>query len=695
MPSAAEIAALRAALATAGARAALSNGDAMIAALKLEIEKLRRALYGTRSERKARLLEQLELQLEKLEAAATEDELAAERVAVPAKPAGTTGRRRPARKPFPEHLPRERVVIEAPSICGCCGSARIVKLGEDITETLEVIPRQWKVIRTVREKFTCRDCERITQPPAPFHPTPRGWAGPNLLATILFESEPSKAPPVRARWRAGQHQPLNRQAERYAREGVELSLSTLADQVGACAAALAPLHDRIAAHVLSAGRLHGDDTPGPVLAKGKTDTGRLWGYVRDDRPFAGGAPPAALFRYSRDRRGVHPAAHLAGWSGILQADAFAGFGKLFAAGRHPGPATQALCWAHARRKFFELANIAAVARSRSAGAISPIALVAVTRIDAVFDAERTINGTAPEPRLAARQAEVAPLVAGLEAWMRNGRARLSRHAPVAKAMDYMLKRWDGFARFTGDGRTCLTNNAAERALRGVALGRKAWLFADSERGGDRAAFMYSLIETAKLNEVDPQAWLPDVLGRVAGTSASRLDDLLPWNWPGSSAAAEPGGDLQRPAPGRNRRGADCTISRSAYRHRPVERDPRLCQPLPAAVPDRRLPRPLMIRCRPARLTRATSATCAAGFDLICLYGPHGFGILQHFLSRATNQRSDEYGGSLENRSHFVREVIADMRDGVGDTMVLTLRVSLDETIGDLSFSNAELRDPSR
>ena len=534
MSTPAEIAALRAALATAEARAAaaeadaaqaraaLSNGDAMIAALKLEIEKLRRALYGTKSERKARLLEQLELQLEELEAAATEDDLAAERVTPPAKP-GATGRRRPARKPFPEQLPRERVVVEAPTTCGCCGSARIVKLGEDITETLEVIPRQWKVIQTVREKFTCRDCERITQPPAPFHPTPRGWAGPNLLATILFE-------------KFGQHQPLNRQAERYAREGVDLSLSTLADQVGACAVALAPLHARIAAHVLAAGRLHGDDTPVPVLAKAKTDTGRLWVYVRDDRPFAGGAPPAALFRYSRNRRGEHPAAHLAGWSGILQADAYAGFGELYAAGRRPGPATQALCWAHARRKFFELADIAANARSRSTGAISPIALEAVTRIDAIFDIERTINGTAAAARLATRRQEVAPLLVDLEAWIHDERARLSRHAPVAKAMDYMLKRWNGFTRFLEDGRICLTNNAAERALRGVALGRKAWLFAGSDRGGERAAFMYSLIGTARLNDIDPQAWIADVLGRIADTPASCLDQLLPWNWTGTTTA---------------------------------------------------------------------------------------------------------------------------------------------------------------
>jgi len=408
--------------------------------------------------------------------------------------------------------------VPAPTCCEACGSGRIVRLGEDVTETLEVIPRRWKVVQTVREKFTCRDCERISQPPAPFHPTPRGWAGPNLLATILFE-------------KFGQHQPLNRQAERYAREGVDLSLSTLADQVGACAAALAPLNDRIATHVLAAERLHGDDTPVPVLAKGKTDTGRLWVYVRDDRPFGGGAPPAAIYRYSRDRRGEHPATHLAGWSGILQADAYAGFGSLYSPDRSPGAVTEALCWAHGRRKFFELADIAASARRGSqAPSVSPLAREAVVRIDAVFDTERAIKGLDAGARLAVRQTEVAPLVAQLETWMRRERAGLSRHAPVAKAMDYMLKRWDAFAGFLADGRVCLTNNAAERALRGIALGRKAWLFAGSDRGGERAAFMYGLITTARLNDLDPQAWLADVLARIAGIPASRLDDLLPWNW---------------------------------------------------------------------------------------------------------------------------------------------------------------------
>ncbi len=535
LPSPDEIDALKAALAASEARAdaaeaeaarAIANASAdkvRIAHLELEIEKLRRELFGTRSERKARLLAQMELQLEELEAAATEDELAAERSSG-SSTVSSFERRKPVRKPFPAHLPRERIIIPAPKTCSCCGSVRLSKLGEDITESLESIPRQWKVIQKVREKFTCRDCEKITQAPAPFHVTPRGWAGPNLLAMILFE-------------KYGQHQPLNRQSERYAREGVELSLSTLADQVGACAVALKPLHDLISRHVLAAERLHGDDTTVPVLAKGKTDTGRAWVYVRDDQPFGGETAPAALFFYSRDRSGEHPAEHLKGFAGLLQADAYAGYNRLYRPDRKPGPVTEALCWSHARRKFFTLADIAARSkRGKRAPPISPLALEAVKRIDAIFDIERTINGRSIEERLAVRREQIVPLVDELEAWMRAERARLSRHAPIAKAMDYMLKRWNGFVRFLGDGRICLTNNAAERALRGIALGRKSWLFAGSDRGGQRAAMMYTLIGTAKLNDVDPQAWLADVLARIADLPQSRLHELLPWHWKATASA---------------------------------------------------------------------------------------------------------------------------------------------------------------
>ena len=332
----------------------------------------------------------------------------------------------------------------------------------------------------------------------------------------------------------GQHQPLNRQADRFAREGVPLSLSTLADQVGAATAALMPLYRRIEAHGLAAERLHGDDTTVPVLAKGKTDTGRLWVYVRDDAPFGGPAPPAALFHYSRDRRGEHPRGHLASWSGILQADAYGGYGELYRDGREPGTVLEAGCFAHARRKFFELADIEGAARKKSrgerTGMIYPIALEAVQRLDALFDIERAINGQAAATRLVARQEHSAALMADLHDWLHAQLARLSRNHDLAKAINYMLRRWPAFTRFLDDGRVCITNNAAERALRCITLGRKSWLFCGSDRGGQRAAVMYSLIGTAKLSNVDPQAWLADVLARIAEHPASRLDDLLPWNW---------------------------------------------------------------------------------------------------------------------------------------------------------------------
>jgi transposase len=274
----------------ASARAQRSDDQALIAHLKLQIEKLNRDRYGPRSERTARLLDQLELQLAELEASATEDELAAEMAAAKTTKVASFIRKRPSRQPFPAHLPRERVIVPGPAACTCCGGARLSKLGEDITETLEVIPKSWKVIQHVREKFTCRDCEKISQAPAPFHVLARGWAGPSLLAMVLFE-------------KFGQHQPLNRQAERYAKEGVSISLSTLADQVGGCTVALMPLFKRIEAHVLSAERLHGDDTTVPVLAKGKTDTGRIWVYVRDDKPFGGaGAAGGSVLLLARSGR---------------------------------------------------------------------------------------------------------------------------------------------------------------------------------------------------------------------------------------------------------------------------------------------------------------------------------------------------------------------------------------------------------
>ena len=531
---------LKATLAVALAQNA--DDKAMIAAQRLEIAKLKRQIYGPRSERAARLIEQMELELDEAAAAATEDDIAAERAAAKTTTVAAFERKRPARQPFPAHLPRERVIVPGVTACACCGGDRLRKLGETITETLEVIPRQWKVIQHVREKMTCRDCEKISEPPAPFHVVPRGWAGPNLLAMVLFE-------------KFGQHQPLNRQVERYAKEGVPLSLSTVADQVGAGCAALDPLLRRLERHVFEAERVHGDDTTVPVLAKGKTITGRCWVYVRDDRPFGGmldcafdahphprSSPPAAMFYYSRDRGGEHPRAHLANWSGLLQADAYGGYSQLYDGDRKPGLILEAACWAHARRPFFALADIDASARRKAEGKtplpVSPIALEVVRRIDALFAIERTINGMSADKRRHVRLEKSAPLIAELETWMREERAKLSRGNDIAKAMDYMLKRWPSFARFLDDGRVCLTNNAAERALRGIALGRKSWLFAGSDRGGARAAAMYSLIVTAKMNDIDPQAWLADVLARIANHPASRLDELLPWNWIAAKAYAQ-------------------------------------------------------------------------------------------------------------------------------------------------------------
>lgn len=516
------------------ARAAAAEDKALIAHQKLVIARLQHQVWGQKSERGIRLVEQAELAFEDAQATATEDELAAEAALARTTQVAAFQRKAPRpRLEFPAHLPRERVVVEAPATCQCCGGDRLRKLGEDVTETLESIPRSWKVIQTVREKFTCRDCETISQAPAPFHAIPRGWAGPSLLALVACE-------------KFGAHQPLNRLCDQFAREGVAIPLSTLADSMGAACAALLPLLSRIEALVFGAGRLHGDDTTVPVLAKGKTETGRIWTYVRDDRPFGGAEAPAAMFYYSRDRRAEHPREHLSRYAGLFQADAYGGYQDLYDAGRQPGPLIEAACWAHARRPFFQMADIEEAARRKAhkeaGGALSPIAIDVVRRMDEIFAIERDQWGKSPDQRLAERQRAVRPLVEALREVMIQKRSTLSPKHDLAKAMTYMLKRWPAFTRFLDDGRACMTNNAAERALRGVALGRKSWLFAGSDRGGQRAAAMLSLIVTAKMNDVDPRAWLADVLARIAAHPAHQLDELLPWVWknptsqPGAKAA---------------------------------------------------------------------------------------------------------------------------------------------------------------
>src|SRR5271154_5009214 len=524
----AEAKGLQAAAELAAARAKASEDTALIAAQKLRIAKLERQVYGQRSERSARLIEQLSLEFEELAASATEDELAAEIAVAKTSNVRAFTRRPPERNTFPDHVPRERVVIAPPKSCACCGGNRLRKLGEDVTSTLESMPRQWSVIETVREKFSCRDCEKISQAPAPFHVIARGWAGASLLAMIVFE-------------KFGQHQPLNRQAERYALEGVPIALSTMADAVGSVCTALDPLLRLLEAHVMAAERLHGDDTTVPVLAEGKTDTGRCWVYVRDDKPFGGAGPPAAMFYYSRDRKGEHPQGHLAGYAGILQADAYDGYNKLYLADRKPGSVREAACWVHARRPFFAMADLEENARRKASGkkeiALSPIAIEVVRRIDALFAIERSINGKSPEERVAVRQTSSRPLVDNLRAYMREQAAKLSPRHDLIKAINYMLKRWSAFTLFLDDGRVCMSNNAAERGLRGIALGRKSWLFCGSDRGGQRAGAMYSLVVTAKMNGVDPQAWLADVLERIAAHPVHRLDELLPWNWRRAAAPA--------------------------------------------------------------------------------------------------------------------------------------------------------------
>jgi transposase len=481
--------------------------------LKFTIAKLRHERYGQSAERGA-LLEQLELQLADLEEDAGEATTAAELASAttPVEVRNFT-RRKPARRPLPAHLPRERIVHPAPSACPCCGGV-LRKIGEDVTETLEHVPAQWKVIQHVREKFSCRTCEAIAQPPAPSHAIARGRAGPHLLAQVLFA-------------KYGLHLPLHRQSAVYAREGIDLDVSTLADWVGATAATLRPLVEAIRAHVFAAERIHADDTTVPVLAPGKTRTGRLWTYVRDDRPFGGPDPPAAVFFYSRDRGGEHPQAHLANYAGLMQADAYAGFNRLYEAGRRPGPIIEAACWAHARRKFFDLARLKQ----------APIAIEAVRRIDELFAIEREINGTAPEERRRVRQERSRPLVVALERWLREQRARLSAKNETAKAIGYSLKRWPALSRFLDDGRLCLSNNAAERSVRGIAVGRHNWTFAGSDAGAERAAAIYTLIETAKLNDVDPRAWLADVLARLPDHPARRIHELLPWNWRAATQTA--------------------------------------------------------------------------------------------------------------------------------------------------------------
>ena len=446
--------------------------------LKLRLARMLRQQYGASSEKLRAAIDQLQLTLGDIE-----EQIAELAPPAPASP-GESTRRKPVRRPLPESLPREVIEHAAPCACPNCGGA-LRPLGEDVTEVLDYTPASFRVIRHVRPKLSCRSCETIAQAAVPSLPIQRGLATPALLAHVLVA-------------KYADHCPLYRQAEIYARAGVELDRSTLADWVGQSARLLRPLVDSVGAHVMAAERIFADDTTVPVLdpGRGSTKTGRLWCYVRDDRPFAGAAPPAVLYRYSQDRKGEHPRSHLAGFRGILQADGYAGYSGIYDSG-----ATEAACMAHCRRPFFEL----------HASDGSPLALEALQRIAALYAIEDQIRGQPPEVRLRIRQAQSAPLFANLRTWLEQTLTRIPGKSQLASAIRYMLTRWDALTLVLRDGRACIDNNAAERAMRPIPLGRKNWLHAGSDTGGERAAAIFSLTETAKLNMLDPEDYLRQVL----------------------------------------------------------------------------------------------------------------------------------------------------------------------------------------
>jgi transposase len=485
----------------------------IIEKLKGQLADLRRARFGRSSEKLNEQAEQLELALEDLERAQGRRQQSFEALSAAAD-AGT--RRSPPReaanrKPLPEHLPRERVEHEGACACPKCGGTRLRLIGTDEREVLEYVPAQFKVVVHARPKFSCRDCETVTQPPMPSLPIERGRPGAGLLAHVLVS-------------KYCDHLPLYRQSEIYERAGVDLDRSTMAEWVGRMTGLLEPLAYAIRSHTCQGETVHADDTTVPVLdpGRGRTKTGRLWVAVRDERPWGSAVPPSVFYRYSPDRKSEQAQALLKDCRGYLHADAYAGYNCLYKAHPVNGNAhlIEVACWAHARRKIYEVYMETK----------SPTALTLLESIRSLFALEEEINGQTPEDRLRLRQQYAVPMLDVLKADLDSVYGKIGKKTKFAKAIRYSLKIWRGLTRYTTDGRLEISNNAAERAIRPLALGRKNWLFAGSDGGGHAAATVYTIIQTAKLNGLDPEAYLRDIISRIADHPARRIADLLPWNW---------------------------------------------------------------------------------------------------------------------------------------------------------------------